>query len=36
MMTPFAYSQFLACLYDQAEPVGDLGRGAHYSVFRSV
>lgn len=35
-MTPSVYSQFLACLYDQAEPVGDLGRGTHYSVFRSI
>lgn len=36
MTTIPAYSNFLACLYDQREPVGMLGRGAHYSVFRSV
>lgn len=36
MKTPPVYSQFIACLYDQAEPVGDLGRGTHYSIFRSI
>ncbi len=36
MSTSPVYSQLFACLYDQAEPVGDLGRGTHYSVFRSV
>lgn len=36
MTTPPVYSQFIACLYDQAEPVGDLGRGTHYSIFRSI
>ncbi|MFV0623783.1 hypothetical protein ACBY01_07210 [Sphingomonas sp. ac-8] len=36
MTTPPVYSQFLPCLYDQAQPVGDLGRGTHYSVFRSI
>ena len=36
MTTPPSYSQMFACLYDQAEPVGDLGRGAHYTVFRSI
>jgi hypothetical protein len=35
MNTP-AYSTLLSCLYDEPEPIGQLGRGAHYSVFRSV
>lgn len=30
------YSNLLSCLYDESEPVGRLGSGAHYSVFRSV
>jgi hypothetical protein len=33
---PNKYSTLFACLYDQPEPVGNLGRGTHYSVFRSV
>lgn len=36
MTTLPVYSQLFACLYDQAEPVGSLGRGTHYSVFRSI
>lgn len=35
MNTP-RYSSLFACLYDEPAPVGHLGRGAHYSVFRSV
>jgi hypothetical protein len=35
MITP-TYSNLFACLYDEPNPVGQLGRGAHYSVFRSV
>lgn len=35
-MTVPTYSQLLSCLYDQAEPVGHLGRGTHHSIFRSV
>lgn len=35
MQTP-AYSSLFSCLYDEPEPIGQLGRGAHYSVFRSV
>lgn len=35
-MTTPQYSRLFSCLYDQSEPVGSLGRGAHYSVFRSV
>lgn len=31
-----AYSQIFACLYDQSAPVGELGRGTHHSVFRSI
>jgi hypothetical protein len=26
----------MSCLYDEAQPIGNLGRGTHYSVFRSV
>ena len=35
MNTP-AYSSLFACLHDEPAPVGHLGRGTHYSVFRSV
>src|SRR5450755_3079611 len=35
MNTP-VYSSLFACLYDEPGPVGHLGRGTHYSVFRSV
>jgi hypothetical protein len=35
MITP-TYSNLFSCLYDEPNPVGQLGRGAHYSVFRSV
>lgn len=28
------YSQFFSCLYDEQTPIGDIGRGCHYSVFR--
>jgi hypothetical protein len=30
------YSNLFSCLYDESEPVGQLGRGTHYSVFRSI
>ena len=30
------YSTLFSCLYDEPSPVGNLGRGAHYSIFRSV
>lgn len=30
------YSKLFACLYDEVAPIGALGRGTHYSVFRSV
>jgi len=30
------YSDFLRCLYDEQEPVGRIGRGCHYSVFRTA
>lgn len=30
------YSTLFSCLYDEAQPVGNLGRGTHYSVFRSI
>jgi hypothetical protein len=35
MHTP-VYSTLISCLHDEPEPVGSLGRGTHYSVFRSV
>jgi hypothetical protein len=30
------YSPFFSCLYDELQPVGSLGRGTHYSVFRTA
>ena len=30
------YSNLFACLYDETEPVGHLGRGTHSSIFRCV
>jgi hypothetical protein len=36
MKTPRVYSHLFSCLYDEPDPVGHLGRGTHYSVFRSV
>lgn len=30
------YSKLFTCLYDEPGPVGSLGRGTHYSVFRAV
>lgn len=30
------YSTLFSCLYDEPSPIGHLGRGTHYSVFRSV
>ena len=35
MNTP-TYSSLFACLHDEPAPVGHLGRGTHYSIFRSV
>jgi len=29
-----SYSQIFSCLHDETGPVGHLGRGTHYSVFR--
>lgn len=29
-----SYSQIFSCLHDEIGPVGNLGRGTHYSVFR--
>jgi hypothetical protein len=31
-----AYSTLFSCLYDESMPIGMIGRGCHYSVFRSV
>jgi hypothetical protein len=36
MRTTPSYSNLVTCLYDEPEPVGNLGRGTHYSIFRSV
>ncbi|EGK6377634.1 hypothetical protein IOZ78_002474 [Salmonella enterica] len=30
------YSTLFSCLYDEQQPIGNLGRGTHYSIFRSV
>lgn len=30
------YSPFFSCVYDEQEPVGQLGRGTHYSVLRTA
>lgn len=30
------YSTLFSCLYDEREPIGNLGRGTHYSIFRST
>jgi hypothetical protein len=30
------YSTLVSCLYDEREPIGNLGRGTHYSILRSV
>ncbi len=31
-----SYSTLFSCLYDEPNPIGNLGRGTHYSVLRSV
>lgn len=36
MKTLPVYSDLFACLYDEPEPIGCLGRGTHYSVFRTA
>ncbi|QQR39462.1 hypothetical protein [Devosia rhizoryzae] len=36
MTTVPQYSKLFTCLYDEPNPVGSIGRGTHYSVFRSV
>lgn len=30
------YSTLFSCLHDEPRPFGNLGRGTHYSIFRSV
>lgn len=30
------YSPFFQTLYDEQEPVGTLGRGTHYTIFRAI
>ena len=34
MKTTPVYSSFFHCLYDEDDPIGNLGRGTHYSVLR--
>ncbi|WP_282027623.1 hypothetical protein [Ruegeria faecimaris] len=36
MKTSTQYSYLLGCIYDEPEEYGHLGRGTHYSVFRTV
>lgn len=36
MQSVASYSSLFSCLYDEKEPIGSLGRGAHYSVMRAV
>jgi len=36
MKTQRVYSNLFSCLYDEPAPIGRLGRGTHYSVFRAV
>lgn len=31
-----AYSHLFSCIYDEAEPIGRIGRGTHYSIFRAA
>lgn len=35
-MSTRQYSTLFTCLYDEPEPVGRIGRGTHYSIFRAV
>lgn len=35
-IAPPRYSTLFSTLYDEPEPVGQLGRGTHYSILRSV
>ena len=35
-MTMPSYSPFFETVYDEQSPVGNLGRGTHYSILRSV
>lgn len=30
------YSPHFSCLYDEQDPIGNIGRGSHYSVFRTA
>ncbi len=36
MQTVQRYSSLFSCIYDEPAPVGQLGRGTHYSIFRCV
>src|SRR5690242_20442353 len=35
-MTMPVYSALFSCLHDESKPIGNIGRGSHYSVFRAV
>jgi hypothetical protein len=35
-MNTATYSTLISCLYDEPAPIGNLGRGTHYSILRSV
>lgn len=35
MQTP-TYSTLFSCLHDESHPIGNIGQGTHYSIFRSV
>lgn len=35
-MATRSYSYLFSCLHDEAEPIGNLGRGTHHSVCRAV
>lgn len=35
-MATYSYSPLFTTLYDEPEPVGQLGRGAHYSVLKAI
>lgn len=31
-----AYSHLISCIHDEPAPIGQIGRGSHYSVFRAA
>lgn len=36
IMTIRQYSSYFSCIYDERQPVGDIGNGTHYSIMRAV